>query len=396
MEPAATERRRADSPTVAGNQLLLYRAGGEIARIAVVVDQLDDLGLRTPLVEDVLSAFPHGELHVTVDRRARSQTPVAGRVPVVWDRAAPRKRSFFGRRLPSAPAPTLGAYDVMLRIGDRRSRGFQARTEALDLTYILALENGGNDETGAAQRFGPSLQERSALQSADVVWCSSRRLMATLRRRWHVDANLLYPPAELHGAEALPYGRQRLVAVADGISPAWQARLGALARYRPDLDIILHGTPDARGRDRRWTVVPPSPEDFRALLPEARAVIMPPSDLFDPRVIWAQEAGVPVIAPTRSAAAETIDGLERRDPTGLLLEDLTDEALLDAVSFIEHHDELFRPERLQENAARWSRQRFRGTLKSLVFDAWCKHLGLLERAAEDGDALQRQRSGAIA
>ncbi len=83
---------------------------------------------------------------------------------------------------------------------------------------------------------------------------------------------------------------------------------------------------------------------------------------------------MPVIAATCSAAAETVEGLERRAPTGVLLDELSDEALLDAVAYVERHPDRFAADRLRAHAARWAHGRFRQTLKALVFDAWCRHL----------------------
>jgi len=361
-------RRRADSATVAGDQLLLYRPSGEIARIAVLVDQLDDAGLRTPLVEDVLTAFPHAELHVVEDRRL-TPTPLCGRTPTVWSTAPMPRRFWRPRRPQETPTPELGEYDVVLRLGDRRSRTSLARHEALDLTYILDVDD-ERSPSGHGQ-LGAGFRDRCAMQSADIVWCSTRRQLANLRRRWHVDAQLLYPPAEL-GAERLPRrGRRLVLAAADGISAAWNARLDTVARWRDDLTFVHHGgTPHARNKARA-RLEPPTPERFGELLAEALVVVMPPGDVFDPRAVWAAEAGVPVITPISSASAELVEGLERRDPTGILLEDPTDAAVADAIGFVERHPDLFDATRLGRHAERWSRARFGRTLKSLVLDAWC-------------------------
>jgi glycosyltransferase involved in cell wall biosynthesis len=109
---------------------------------------------------------------------------------------------------------------------------------------------------------------------------------------------------------------------------------------------------------------------------------MPPGDAFDPRAVWAAAAGVPVITPMSSAAAETVEGLERREPTGVLLDEPTDSAIADGVAFIERHPELFDAERLRAHAGRWSHLRFVRNLKSLVLDAWCGHVA----ASAGGDA----------
>ena len=372
MEERRRLRRRADSATVAGDHLLLYRASGVLARIAVVVDQLDDDGLRTPLVEDVLAAFPHGELHVASDRRAWPR-PVAGRTPLVWPGRDEGPRGLWRRRRRTpTPTPDLGDYDLVLRLGDRRSRGFLARADALDLTFITALDDAEGDAREA--QLGAGLRDRCAMQSADVVWCATRRLLATLRRRWQVEAQLLYPPAELGAVGAEVDARRLILAAADGISPAWNARLDTLARWYPDLEVVKHGRPRVKPRRAEGRIEPPTPERFAALVGGARAVVMPPGDSFDPRAVWAAAAGVPVIAPISSASAETVEGLERREPTGVLLEEVSDAALADGVAFIERHGPLFAPERLRAHATRWSHDRFRRTLKSLVLEAWCAHV----------------------
>lgn len=370
-------RRRADSPLVAGSELMLQHPSGAIARIAVVIDQLDDDGYRTPLVEDVLAAFPHGEVHVVDDRRARPGAAIAGRIPTCHAVATPRRRLFRRPPTDADAAPRLDDVDVVLRIGDRRVRGFTTAADTLDLTYILALD--GSEEPGS-KRLGPSLRDRCALHSSDVVWCASHSLMRILRQRWNVEANMLYPPAHLAAAPTRPGAKTLVVAVDGDHGPGWTARLATLARVRRDLTVVAHGGAADR-RSRHIVRSEPSAERFRELLPEALAVIMPPGDTFDPRSVWAQDAGVPVIAPLRGAAGETVEGLERRAPTGMLLDELTDDALLDAVGFIEHHRELFRAETLKRQAARWSPERFRGTLKSLVLDAWCRHVARFEPVA---------------
>ncbi|MFP4127388.1 MAG: hypothetical protein ACLFU0_12175, partial [Alphaproteobacteria bacterium] len=117
-----------------------------------------------------------------------------------------------------------------------------------------------------------------------------------------------------------------------------------------------------------------SPARFAELLPHALAVVLPRGDGFEPRAVWAAAAGVPVITPVNGAAAETVAGLTQRHPTGVLLDEPTDTALADAIAFVERHAALFTPERLSAHAKRWSRPRFRQTLKRLVLEAWCEHV----------------------
>ncbi|TVQ39777.1 MAG: hypothetical protein EA356_01450 [Geminicoccaceae bacterium] len=376
---------------------MLYGTGGVPARIAVVVDQLDDAHLRTPLVEDVLTAFPHAELFVIDDRRDDPDAPIAGHRPTcLAPRPSSRPGLFgFGRSAASTPPIRLPAgHDLVLRIGDRRARSFRVSHDTLDLFYILAL----GDDTDERAGLGAGYRDRCALQSADIVWAGSRRLMAALRRRWQVDAQLLYPPAEPPTPTARGTVGRRVVALIEGASPSWVHRLENLARLRPDLVVAAYGTPALTERPRRSALKRHPKEATAAYLADveqAIAVVVPPGDAFDPQVVWAQAAGVPVVAPPPSAAAELIQGLEHREPTGFVLEEAGDEALADAIAFIEANRPLWPPDRLMAHALRWSRPRFRRTLKSLVFDAWCAHLAVVSKADEDLGLIPASREAAI-
>ncbi len=393
MALSLTDRRRADRPHVAGDHLVLYRPGGVAARMAVVVDQLDDTGLRTPLIEDVLTAFPHGELFVVDDRREAVGSAVAGRRPTPLSATPDARSGWLGLRWTVAKRPRAlpSGHDVVLRIGDRRTRGFRVPHDALDLTYILDLAADAADEG----RLGAGYRDRCALQSADIVWAGSRRLLAALRRRWQVDAQLLYPAAEPPVPAARAAIAPRVVALIDGAPLEWVQRLESLAGFRPDLTIVAYGSP-APAERRCRTVLERHPRvdpaDFLADVEGALALLAPPGDVFDPRLMWAQVAGVPVIGQAQSAAAEVVRGLDHREPTGIMVDEATDETLADAVAFVEANRPLWPVERLMVHAQRWSRARFRRTLKSLVFDAWCVHLAAatavddVEAAPSDAEA----------
>ncbi|MFW5833010.1 MAG: hypothetical protein ACOCYE_02790 [Pseudomonadota bacterium] len=262
---------------------------------------------------------------------------------------------------------------MVLRIGDRRTRGFRIGHDSLDLAYILGLD----DDAEEGKALGAIYRDRCALQAADVVWAGSRRLMAALRRRWSVEAQLLYPPAEPPVPVAPAQREQRVIALVDGASPNWLHRLECLARFRSDLEVATYGVPALVERRRRARLErhrEADPAKFLADVERALALLVPPGDVFEPRVLWAQAAGIPVIVQAQSAAAEVIQGLEHREPTGLVLEDTSEDALLDAVAYVENHPGSWPAERLMAEALRWSRPRFRRTLKSLIFDAWCAHL----------------------
>ncbi|MEO1091579.1 MAG: hypothetical protein AAFX81_13170 [Pseudomonadota bacterium] len=380
MPDTITLRRRADGVIVAGDHLLLFGQTGQPARIATVIDQLDDAGHRLPLLEDVVSAFPHVELFTIDDRRREPGRPVAGRPVTVLARPPePQKRSLFGLGRRPSLQPQLRRWeadqDVVLRIGDRRARRPRVSADSLELSYILGLDDERQQDDETAASLGSRFRDRCALAEADVVWCGSRRLMGALRRRWNVDASLLYPPAELSIPIAPAAAKSVVIALIDAASPNWLHRLDVLAKARGDLSVVVHGEPAKpwTPRRNRITQLQDSAEAFQLALGRTVAVLAPAGDAFDPRIVWAQAAGVPVIAAQRSVGAELVLGLEQRAPTGIVLEDDGDDALIDAVGFIARRPDLWPTARLVQHGRRWARARFRQTLKSHVLDAWCVH-----------------------
>jgi glycosyltransferase involved in cell wall biosynthesis len=84
-------------------------------------------------------------------------------------------------------------------------------------------------------------------------------------------------------------------------------------------------------------------------------------------VVEAQGCGTPVLAYRVGGASETVSGLESPNPTGMLFDDLSPEAMAQAILAFER--ESFSRATCREKAVRFSPQAFDAQLKASLGDA---------------------------
>ena len=129
-------------------------------------------------------------------------------------------------------------------------------------------------------------------------------------------------------------------------------RLTALA----GANVQFHGKlPDA-GRD--------------SLLDAAAAFVYAAEEDFGIAPLEAQGRGMPVIAFARGGTGETISGLDRPVPTGVLFEAQDPLSIAAAVGAFERNRERIQPHACRANALRFTHERFRTEFGTLIQTAW--------------------------
>lgn len=109
-----------------------------------------------------------------------------------------------------------------------------------------------------------------------------------------------------------------------------------------------------------------------------RALIFPGDEDFGIVPVEAQAHGKPVIAYAAGGALETVIplGSERfavKDATGIFFDEQTVPALTGAVEMFEKRRQEFAPDRIRENAVRFSRDRFKRQIRDYVAEKWNMH-----------------------
>lgn len=199
----------------------------------------------------------------------------------------------------------------------------------------------------------------------DVMIAISHFIRKRIRKSWGREASVIYPPVDVEGSpfskekedyyitvsRLVPYKRidliveaframpdKKLVVIGDG--PMYEE----LSKNLPS-NVTLEGY---LGRD-----------EMLRKLSVAKAFIFMPKEDFGIAPLEAQACGTPVIAYGCGGAAETVRGLDQRDPTGVFVSYQDTESLAEAVGIFESNADKFVPEQCREWAMKFSQSRFR-------------------------------------
>ena len=112
-----------------------------------------------------------------------------------------------------------------------------------------------------------------------------------------------------------------------------------------------------------------SDEELIKLYANAKAVIFPQIEDFGLVPLEAQACGTPVIALNKGGAKETVI----RNQTGILFDRQTVPSLLEAINKFESGDHQITPQKCQQNALKFTQDRFINNFRDKVNQLWQKH-----------------------
>jgi glycosyltransferase involved in cell wall biosynthesis len=223
----------------------------------------------------------------------------------------------------------------------------------------------------AAAASRPALQawDRRTAADPDAMVANSHHVARRIVRFWGRQADVIHPPVDL--ARFAP----QQAAAGQGGYFLW---LGALAPYKrvdvaveafrrtgETLWIAGEGQDGRLLRDGlppnvRWLRKVPD-ADVPGLYRGARALVFPGEEDFGIAPLEALASGRPVIALGRGGALETLT-----PETGLLFDEPTPEALVDALGRFEAFEPTFQPARARAQAELFSEERFRDAVRRKI------------------------------
>lgn len=364
--------------------------------LAMVVDALVVMGGAERVLEAAVEVFPQAPIYSLVyipevfkDTALAScavHTSFIDRLPL-----AHRNYRNYLLLLPYAVEQfDLREYDILLSLSYAVAHGILTRPEQLHISYTHTpmrhawhqhfqfLEDAGL-KSGLRSFLARSilhyfrLWDFGACARVDHFLAASRWVSRGIQRAYRREAEILYPPVDVHLIQPSLEKRDFFITIARQETHK-KVPLVVEAFSELGLPLVVIGTGGeeqrisrAAGENIRLLGWQPDAV-VREYLGQARAYVMAGEEDFSITAVEAQAAGTPVIAYGRGGVCETV--IEGK--TGLFYAEQNTESLVAAVQeFIEGKSD-YALEDLRRNAARFSKERFQQQLAQIVEREWEK------------------------
>lgn len=367
----------------------ILRVGNSTLRpsLALVHDWLDAPGGGEAVLSSLLRIFPNAPVYTLVDFLSAEERARLGatRIHTTALQRVPGAQRWF--RYAAALAPALierldtSRYDVVLSDSHAIAKGIRKRPAQLHICYChtparfaWTMAATYRDRAAGRSRLRAAIAHRAqarfrawdvaASRNVDHFIANSRHIAQMIARCYGRDATVIYPPVDIdrfraagHGSRAgyvtvsrlVPYKRIDVIIAAFAQMPN---RTLTIVGDGPERRHLVHGAPPNvtfTGRlDDRETA---------SIVGRARAFVTAAYEDFGIATVEAQAAGTPVIAYREGGASETIRDVDTTEPTGVLFDEQTPAAIIDAVQQFETRS--IDEDACRRNAARFSEERFK-------------------------------------
>lgn len=367
-------------------------------QIALVHDWLNGMRGGEKCLEQVCELFPSADVFTLLHEPGRvSRTIESHPIRTSFLQRFPGRRRYYRHFLPLFPTAIerldLRGYDLVVSLSHCVAKGARVADGTPHLCYCFTPMRYAWDLEGeyfsrerssppvrwAAARVLPYLRRWDVASAARVsrFVAISEHVRERIRRIYGRDAGRIYPPVDTDAfrPDATPPAREDFYLMVTALAP-YKGVDVAIEAFRGSgrrLVVIGSGQEEHRLRAMAGPEVTflgwVGGERLREAYARCRAFLHPADEDFGIAPVEAQSMGAPVIGYARGGLLETVRGLDRpgvSEPTGVLFESLTADALRDALDRFEPARGDFAPAAIRRHAERFSKHVFRDEFSALV------------------------------
>lgn len=359
-------------------------------KLALVHDWLNQNGGAEDVLETLAGMYPSAPVYTSI--YAPDLLPDAYRawdIRVSWLDRLPGIHRHHQRYLPLYPLAfdrlDLSAYDVVLSNKSGFCHGVRTGPQTTHICYCLtptryiwglesylARENFGAPVRALARLVARAYRhwDYAAAQRVDHFVAISTEVQARIKRLYHRDSVIIYPPVEAAERFTPAPAHDDYLLVLSRLIPYKRIDLAVEACTRLGLPLLVGGT----GRDRARLEALAGPtvqflgyvpdEDLPDLFARCRAFIFPGLEDFGIVPVQAQAAGRPVIAYRGGGALDTIIP----GKTGAFFDAPTVESLMEVLAAF--NERAYDPAEIRAHALRFDTSVFTRQLAEYIQRAW--------------------------
>lgn len=370
-------------------------------KVAIVHDWLVTYAGAERVLEQMLLCYPDAELHSLIEFVPQSERGFLGgrRVHTSFLQRLPGMRRRYRSFLPLMPVAIeqfdLSGYDLVLSSSYAVAKGVLTGPDQLHvcfchspMRYAWDLQHQYLRETGLDRGLRGAMARwmlhrmrlwdvRSAA-GVDEFIAVSRYIASRIWKCYRRTATVIYPPVDtdtftpdgsredfyVTASRMVPYKRIDLIVEAFAAMPG--QRLVVIGDGPEARRIRARGAPNIEFLGQQPVEV------LRDRLRRARAFVFAAEEDFGIAPMEAQACGTPVLAYAKGGARETIRPLGQAEPSGILFEEQSAAAIMDAVRRFEAEGETIQADDCRRNALRFSAERFRHELQEYVQVELCR------------------------
>jgi glycosyltransferase involved in cell wall biosynthesis len=353
----------------------------DLGTVAIVHDYLSQRGGAERCVLEMASMWPRASIYTSLFRPHSTFPEFSGRDV----RTSPLNRlpvdRGFRNLFPLYPAAfqSFGRlpHDVVISSSSGWAHGVRTSPQSLHAVYCYTPARWlyGSEHLGSSRHhraLGPAMGvmrqwDRRAARRADLYIAISNEVRDRIKRRYGIDAPVVYPPVDVKRFRPTDRGERLLVV--SRLLPYKRVDLVVDAATRAGIGLDVVGTGPALDDLRRRAG--PTVEfherlgdhEVTQLMETCRAFCLPGQEDFGITPVEANAAGKPVVAFGGGGALETIED----GTTGVFFHRHAVEDVLDAIGRCDELDTP--PEVIGESAQRFSQENFRAGLFEVLNEA---------------------------
>jgi glycosyltransferase involved in cell wall biosynthesis len=357
-------------------------------KIAIVHDWLPVYGGAERVLEQMLHVFPGADLFSLIDALPENQRGFLRGKPVrtSFVQRLPFGRTHYRSYFPIMPFAVeqfdLSAYDLVISSSYSFAKGALTGPNQLHVCFCHSpiryawdmqhqyLKHGAGRSAWIARLLlhYVRLWDARTAHGVDRFIANSKYIARRIEKVYRRDSRVIYPPVDVD-AFSVCHDKEDFYVTASRLVPYKRIDLIVEAfAAMPDKKLVVLGDgPELKKLRAKATpnVTMLGHQPFDVLvdhIQRAKAFIFAAEEDFGIAPVEAQACGTPVIAFGRGGAVETIvDG-----ETGIFFSEQTAASICRAVREFEMVEEDLDPERIRENAERFSTARFRAKFKDYV------------------------------